>query len=67
VKAAESLADALLRRLRDAAMRARLGQAGLERVRRDFDSRSVNAKLADLYVAAAAASGTAAHGTASTV
>ncbi len=50
-KRSEPLAEALRRVTRDRVTRRRLGDAARERVLHDFDSRIVNASLADLYVA----------------
>ena len=52
VKSSGDLADALRRLLRDRDLRRELGDAGLDRVRREFDSRRVNASLAETYLAA---------------
>lgn len=52
VKSSRHLADALRRLLHDPNFRRKLGDAGLDRVRREFDSRRVNASLAETYLAA---------------
>jgi glycosyltransferase involved in cell wall biosynthesis len=43
------MVDALERLARDADLRARLGRAGREKVRREFESRSVGVELAELF------------------
>ena len=52
VKSSRHLADALRLLLQDRDMRRRLGDAALDRVRHEFDSRRVNASLAETYLAA---------------
>jgi hypothetical protein len=51
---AEPLADALLRLIRDPALRSRLGKAGAARVTADFDSKASLGTLAALFDSAAA-------------
>ncbi len=49
---ADALADALLILLRDDALRARMGQAGRDRILESFDLSTQTAKLEDIYVEA---------------
>lgn len=44
-----ALGEAMLRLLRDDALRRRLGAAGYDKVRREFDARVVAARLEDVY------------------
>ncbi len=48
----DALADALLTLLRDDALRARMGQAGRDRILESFDLSTQTAKLEDIYVEA---------------